>query len=159
MDITIRYAVESDCAAVVALINGLAVYEHMEDQMTNTPEKMKKIIFEEKAANALVCETEEGIVGYAIFYFTYSTFIGNKGIWLEDLYVKPEFRGCGAGKAFFKEICTYALAHDCKRMEWDVLNWNAPSIAFYDKLGSKAMTEWTRRRLTVDGIENLVKTL
>lgn len=159
MDFNIRYAKESDCEAVIALITGLAVYEHMEDQMTNTPELMKQVVFAEKAANVLVCESEGKIVGYSIFFFSYSTFIGKKGIWLEDLYVDPAYRGKGIGKAFFKELCGVALKEDCMRLEWNVLNWNAPSIAFYDSLGSKAMTEWTNRRLTRDGIEHLVKTL
>lgn len=159
MDFNIRYASENDCDAVISLITGLAVYEHLEDQMINTPERMKQVIFKEKAASVLVCEAQGEIVGYSIFFFSYSTFIGKKGIWLEDLYVKPEFRGKGIGKAFFKKLCNIALKEDCMRLEWSVLDWNAPSIAFYDSLKSEAMSDWTTRRLTREGIENLVKSL
>ena len=159
MDFLIRAAEKADCDAIVELIRGLAVYEHLEDQMVNTAAQMEEMLFEQEAAKALVCEHEGKIVGYSIYFYTYSTFIGKKGIWLEDLYVHPEYRGNGIGKAFFKKLCETAVKEDCMRLEWSVLDWNAPSIAFYDSLGSKAMDDWTDRRLTREGIENLVKTL
>ncbi len=159
MDFQIRFAEEQDCEAIISLITGLAEYEHLEDQMINTPKRMKEVIFQEHAAKVLVCEVNEEVVGYAIFFFSYSTFIGKKGIWLEDLYVSPAYRGKGIGKAFFKELCNYAIQEDCMRLEWSVLDWNAPSIAFYEALGSSAMDEWTTRRLNREGIENLVKSL
>ena len=157
MEFQIREAVVTDCEAIISLITGLAVYEKMEDQMINTPQRMAKVLFEEKAARAMVCEVNGTVVGYAIYFFSYSTFIGKKGIWLEDVYVMPEYRGSGIGKAFFKALGETALREDCMRLEWSVLNWNAPSIAFYEKLGSAALSDWHTRRLDRSGIENLVK--
>ena len=159
MEYQIRPAAVTDCEAIVSLIRGLAVYEHLEDQMINTPQRMEQVLFEEKAARAMVCEADGAVVGYCIYFYSNSTFIGKKGIWLEDLYVLPEYRGHGIGKAFFKALADTALNEDCMRLEWSVLNWNAPSIAFYEKLGSVAMSDWHTRRLDRSGIENLVKKL
>lgn len=151
---TIREAKESDTRIILELILELAVYEKMEHLVTATEEILKKSIFEQKAANVLIAEYDGRPIGYALYFYNFSTFTGKAGIYLEDIYVKPEFRGTGYGKLLLSAVAKEARKRECPRLEWSCLNWNAPSIAFYESLGAKHMDEWRTYRLTG---ENIVK--
>ncbi len=147
-DLTIRFAEEADAAAIFGMIKELATYEHLQDQLEATEELIRQEIFGRKAAEALIAEFQGKPVGYAIFFQTYSTFVGRRGLYIEDLYVKPEFRGKGFGKALFGVVSELACERNCCRLEWACLDWNKPSIEFYKKTGAKPMDQWTSYRLT-----------
>lgn len=153
----IREAVEEDIPTALALIKELAEYERMSDQVVATEELMRRWIFEDHRANILLGELDGRPVGLALYFYNYSTFLGRAGIYLEDLYLKPEVRGNGYGKALLKQLAKLAVEQGCGRMEWSCLNWNEPSIAFYKSLGAVPMDEWTVFRLTADRIQGLAE--
>jgi GNAT superfamily N-acetyltransferase len=130
------------------MIQELAQYEHLQDHLEATEELIRTELFGRKAAETLVAEFQGELVGYAIFFQTYSTFVGRRGLYIEDLYVKPEFRGKGFGKALFEAVKEMAKERNCGRLEWACLDWNKPSIEFYKKTGATAMDQWTTYRLT-----------
>ena len=138
---TIRSATEKDCALILRFIRQLAEYEKMADQVTATEDLLREWIFEKKKAEALfVCDGGRE-VGFALFFHNFSTFLGRAGIYLEDLFVLPEYRGRGFGKALFRALAKIAAERGCGRLEWACLDWNAPSIAFYRSLGAVPMDE------------------
>ncbi|KAF9485060.1 acyl-CoA N-acyltransferase [Pholiota conissans] len=148
------------------LILDLATYEKEPESVKATPELLRKNLFETPYAHALLAFTgetptaESQPVGLALYFFNFSTWTGRPGIYLEDLYVKPEFRAGGVGKAFFGHLGKIAQEKNCGRLDWSVLKWNQPSIDFYEKrLGAKPMSEWMGMRLEEDGIESLKKFL
>lgn len=151
----IREAREEDSKDILALIIELAAYEKMENLVVATEEIIKDSLFQQGVAKALIAEYDGRPIGYAIYFFNFSTFTGRAGIYLEDIYVKPEFRGKGYGKALFGEIAKEALKRGCPRLEWSCLNWNKPSITFYESLGAKYMEEWRTYRLTGENIRKL----
>lgn len=116
---------------------------------------MKKSIFENNRAEVLIGELEGKVIGYVSYFYNFSTFVGREGLYLEDIFIKPEFRGKGIGKELFKVLGKLAKENGCKRMEWTCLNWNKPSINFYKSLGAIAMDEWTTYRLRESEIDNL----
>ncbi len=145
---TIRPAEEKDCGIILEFIRGLAEYERMSDQVVATEELLREWIFEKKKAEVLfVCE-EEKLVGFALFFHNFSTFLGRAGIYLEDLFVFPAYRGKGYGKALLKRLAQITVERGCGRLEWACLDWNKPSIDFYLSLGAVPMEEWTVYRLT-----------
>ncbi|MBR3008981.1 MAG: GNAT family N-acetyltransferase [Stomatobaculum sp.] len=145
---TIRPAEEKDCGIILEFIRGLAEYERMSDQVVATEELLREWIFEKKKAEVLfVCE-EEKPVGFALFFHNFSTFLGRAGIYLEDLFVFPAYRGKGYGKALLKRLAQITVERGCGRLEWACLDWNKPSIDFYLSLGAVPMEEWTVYRLT-----------
>lgn len=146
--VTFRYAEEKDCALILQFIQGLAEYEHMSDQVIATEDLLKTWIFEKQKAEVIFICHEEKEVGFALFFHNFSTFLGRAGIYLEDLYVLPEFRGRGFGKALLKKLARIAVERKCGRLEWACLDWNRPSIDFYLSLGAQPMDEWTTYRLT-----------
>lgn len=147
-DMTFRFADENDCSVILTFIKTLADYERMTDQVVATEELLKEWIFEKKKAEVLfVCEGEKE-VGFALFFHNFSTFLGRAGIYLEDLFVLPEYRGKGYGKALLKRLAQLTLERGCGRLEWACLDWNQPSIDFYRSLGAVPMDEWTTYRLT-----------
>lgn len=148
--IKIRKAEPGDVEAIIRMINGMASYEHLEHLVEITEEKLQESLFCEKpVAFALVATDEAGEVrGYAIYFYTYSTFIGKPGIYLEDLYVDVEYRGQGYGNALFMEVARTAKREDCGRMEWMALDWNEPALNFYKAKGAKVLDEWKLLRLT-----------
>lgn len=146
--VTFRYAEEKDCALILQFIQGLAEYEHMSDQVIATEDLLKTWIFEKQKAEVIFICHEEKEVGFALFFHNFSTFLGRAGIYLEDLYVLPEFRGRGFGKALLKKLARIAVERKCGRLEWACLAWNRPSIDFYLSLGAQPMDEWTTYRLT-----------
>jgi GNAT superfamily N-acetyltransferase len=156
-DIQIRPASEADVQILFDLILELATYEKLADEVTGDPEVLRRSLFEERAAEALLLETADGeAVGYAIFFTTFSTFECRSGIWLEDVYVRPEHRRGGIGKAVMEHLANLALERGHVRLEWVALNWNEPALSFYEKLGARRLNDWIIHRLEQDGIRRLV---
>jgi GNAT superfamily N-acetyltransferase len=146
----------ADIGTIEELIRALAEYERMADEVVMNAELLRKALFGERPyAEVLIAEADGEAVGFALFFHNFSTFLGRPGIYLEDLFVKPEHRGGGFGKALLKRLAEIAVERDCGRMEWAVLDWNEPSIGFYKKLGARPNDEWTVFRLTGDALRNL----
>lgn len=153
----IRFATKEDAKTILVFINALAEYEKLSDCVVATEELLEKWMFEEKKAEALLAFKGDEAVGIALFFHNFSTFLGKAGIWLEDLFVLPKFRGKGYGKALLKELANVAIMRECARLEWSCLDWNQPSIDFYLSLNAKAMDEWTTYRLDGKSLENFAK--
>ncbi len=152
---TFRFAAEEDCGLILRFIRGLAEYEKMSDQVVATEELLKEWIFEKKKAEVLfVCEGEKE-VGFALFFHNFSTFLGRAGIYLEDLFVLPEYRGKGYGKALLKQLARITEERGFGRLEWSCLDWNRPSIDFYLSLGAAPMDDWTAWRLTGETLKEM----
>ncbi len=152
-----RYAEEKDAALVLEFIKGIATYEKMLDLVINTEEMIKEVIFKQKRAEVIFALENGKEVGFALFFHNYSTFVGRSGLYLEDIFVWPEYRGKGYGKALFKQLAKIAVERNCGRMEWTCLDWNTPSINFYLSMGAVPMDEWTVYRLTYDKIAKLAE--
>ena len=158
MKYKIRYATEGDCEEILRFIKELAEYEKMKDLVIASVEDIRKTIFSPKSkAEVLILEEEGKYAGFALFFHNYSTFLCRYGIYVEDIYVREEFRGKGYGKAFFKFICTEAVKRNCGRVEWWCLDWNKPSIDFYIGLGAEPMSDWTVYRLNETQIRKLAE--
>jgi GNAT superfamily N-acetyltransferase len=152
----IRPATAADVPIILELIRALATYERAPNDVTATEDGLSKVLFGEKpAAEVLLAFENETAVGFAVFFHNFSTWLGQPGLYLEDLFVRPEDRGKGYGRALLIHLAKIARDHGCGRMEWAVLDWNEPAIQFYHKLGAKPMGEWTVFRLTRDGIAKL----
>lgn len=158
MTIRIRPAVAGDGATILELIRALADYERLSHQVVATQRMIDAALFATPpAAIALLAEQDGRGVGFALYFFNFSTFLGRPGLYLEDLFVRPEMRGQGIGTALLVELARIAVARDCGRMEWSVLDWNAPSIAFYKSLGAEPLSDWTTFRLTGDTLTRLAR--
>jgi GNAT superfamily N-acetyltransferase len=156
--LSIRPATVADVPVILQLIRDLAAYERAPNEVTATKEQLVDVLFGKKpAAEVLLAFENETPVGFAVFFHNFSTWLGRPGLYLEDLFVKPEMRGKGYGRALLVDLAKVALERGCGRMEWAVLNWNDPAIQFYRKLGAKPMDEWTVFRLTHDGIAKLAE--
>jgi GNAT superfamily N-acetyltransferase len=154
----VRAATEADLDTIIALIRGLAEYEREPDAVVLEREDMRRHLFGPRPfAEVLIADDGGEAAGFALFFHNYSTWLGKPGIWLEDLFVKPEQRGRGHGRALLIEIARLAVERGCGRVEWSVLDWNEPSIAFYQSLGALAMDEWTVYRLTGDALPRLAQ--
>ena len=156
INFVIRPARPDEADLVLDFIKRLAVYEKMIDEVVATEETVYNTIFVEKSAEVVFAEEDGVVIGFALFFHNYSTFVGRKGLYLEDLFVIPEKRGKGYGKALLKYLASLAIERNCGRMEWVCLNWNAPSIAFYKSIGAVGMNEWTTYRLTEDKLKEFV---
>jgi GNAT superfamily N-acetyltransferase len=155
-DFQIRSARVDDVPIVLGLIRDLATYERAPDEVTATEEQLVDVLFGERpAAEVLLAFEDASPVGFAVYFYNFSTWLGRPGLYLEDLFVKPEKRGKGYGRALLVELAKIARDRGCGRMEWAVLNWNEPAIKFYQTLGAKPMNEWTVFRLTRDEIAKL----
>lgn len=153
MSTTIRQARPTDVQAIYDMIYELAVYEKAPEEVVTTPDEIKATLFGEGSkTEALICEIEGKIAGYAVFFTSYSTWLGRNGIYMEDLYISPDFRGKGAGKALLKHIARFAVQRNCGRLEWSVLDWNQPAIDFYLSIGALPQSEWVRYRLDGDAL-------
>src|SRR5262245_52043519 len=147
--INIRPATVADAQLVFDFIVELAVYEKARHEVKTSVAEITETLFGSAAkARALICSVDGKPVGYAVYFYTYSTWLGKNGIWLEDVYVSPAARGQGAGKALLKHVAQIAVKENCGRFEWSVLDWNTPSIEFYKSLGAKCMEEWNIYRVT-----------
>ena len=155
-DFQIRSAQVEDVPIILQLIRDLATYERAPDEVTATEEQLVDVLFAERpAAEVLLAFEGQSPVGFAVFFYNFSTWLGRPGLYLEDLFVKPDKRGKGYGRALLVALAKIARDRKCGRMEWAVLNWNEPAIEFYRALGAKPMHEWTVFRLTRDGIAGL----
>lgn len=155
--LTFRYATEQDVSLILYFIRELAVYEKMLDQVVASEELLKEWIFDKKKAEVLFAMENEKEVGFALFFHNFSTFLGRAGIYLEDLFVKPEYRKKGYGKAILKELARIAVERKCGRLEWWCLDWNQPSIDFYLSLGAEPMKDWTVYRIAGDTLTGLAE--
>lgn len=152
---TIRLAERADADTIYGFIRGIAEYEKMLDDVEGTAADVEHTMFDEHQAQALIAE-EDGIpVGFALYFFNYSTFKSRHGLYLEDLFVLPEHRGKGYGKRLFLALVRVAREKNCGRMEWTCLNWNTPSIHFYERMGAVPMSEWTTWRLNEETLQRL----
>ncbi len=140
----------------MALIQELADYENLSTEAVATEDLLTYWLFEQKKAEALILKLDVTVIGFALYFHNFSTFLGKAGLYLEDLYIKPDYRHMGYGKQVFKYLAKLALERGCGRMEWSVLDWNAPSIQFYQSLGAKFMKEWTTYRLTENELNALI---
>ena len=147
-----RNATENDCALILEFIKALAEYEKMSDDVVATEELLREWIFEKQKAEVIFALEDGREVGFALFFHNFSTFVGRAGIYLEDLFVLPEYRKRGHGKALILELARIANERKCGRMEWSCLDWNQPSIDFYLSLGATPMNEWTTYRLSGDAL-------
>lgn len=154
-EVTFRFAEEKDFGLILHFIKDLASYEKMLDEVVATEAILREWIFEKKKAEVIfACENGKEI-GFALFFHNFSTFLGRAGIYLEDLYVAPEYRGKGYGKALLKKLAQIAVERGCGRLEWWCLDWNRPSIDFYRSLGAEAMDEWTVYRIAGNTLQEL----
>ena len=155
--IKFRYATKTDVPLILQFIRDLAKYEKMENEVVATEEILTEWIFDNKKAEVIFALDGEKEVGFALFFHNFSTFLGRAGLYLEDLYVKPEYRGRGSGKGLLKTLAGIALERGCGRLEWSCLDWNKPSIDFYLSLGAVPMDAWTVYRVTGDTLKTLAK--
>lgn len=147
-ELVIRPAQPSDTAQIMQFVIDLAIYEKAEHEVIATPQHINDTLFcENPQAHGLIAELDGTAVGFAIYFFSYSTWLGKHGIYLEDLYVSPESRGSGAGKGLLQRLASIAVNNNCGRLEWSVLDWNEPSIKFYEAMGAKPKDGWTVYRL------------
>lgn len=152
-NIRFRFAVKDDCNLILDFINKLAEYEKLEDEVVATKELLEKWIFDNKKAEVLFVLSDEKEVGIALFFSNFSTFLGKAGLFLEDLFVLKEYRGLGYGKALLNELKRIAISRDCGRFEWNCLDWNKPSIDFYESMGARQMSGWIGFRLDKENLK------
>lgn len=156
-DFKIRFAKKDDVALILKFIKELADYEKLLAQVDATENVLYESLFIKKEAEVIIGEYKEEEIGFALFFQNFSTFIGKSGLYLEDLYIKPEVRGKGLGKEMLSFLAKLAKDRDCKRFEWWCLDWNESSINFYKSIGAKPMENWTVYRLSGDDLDNLAK--
>jgi GNAT superfamily N-acetyltransferase len=156
-EVTFRKAQHEDAALILEFINLLAEYENMQDDVVAIEDLLKEWIFDKGKAEVIFAVVNGEEVGFALFFHNFSTFLGRAGIYLEDLFVKQEYRGKGYGKALLKELARIAVERECGRLEWSCLDWNKPSIDFYLSLGAEQMNEWTGYRVAGDTLKELAK--
>lgn len=147
-----------DARLILDFITELAVYEKAPQEVVASAAQIRASLFGPDAkAKCLICNIDETPVGYAVYFYNYSTWLGKNGIYLEDVYVSPAYRGKGAGKALLRHIAKIAIAENCGRFEWSVLDWNTPAIEFYEALGARPQSEWTVYRLTGNALKALAE--
>ena len=158
MALTIRPATIEDTDTILRFVRDLAIYEKAEHEVRAMPAHLHRTMFGPGAtAHGLICEQGGQAIGFAVYFFNYSTWQGRNGLYLEDLYIEPACRGNGAGKAMFRHLARIAVENDCGRFEWSVLDWNMPAIGFYDSLGAKPQSEWIRYRLSGQALLELAQ--
>jgi GNAT superfamily N-acetyltransferase len=151
----IRAAEPGDVATILELIRGLAEYEKALDEVVATPADIAKALFcDHPTAHGLICEEGGIAIGFAVYFYNYSTWTGKNGLFLEDLYIRPEHRGGGAGKSLLKYLAQHAVKMDCARFEWNVLDWNEPAITFYQSFGAEPQNEWVGYRLSDQALQD-----
>jgi GNAT superfamily N-acetyltransferase len=157
-DISIRSAASADLDTILNFIRDLSVYEKLAHEVKADKSMLAENLFgPNRYAECLIAEADGQPAGFALFFHNFSTFLGKPGLYLEDLFVKPEYRGRGVGLRLLRELARIALERDCGRMEWSVLDWNEPALTFYKKLGAQSMGDWTIQRLSLPEIEVLAQ--
>ena len=158
--IHLRLATEQDITTILNFINGLAEYEKLADQVVATEEKLRTTLFGAKPyAEVVIAEYQQQAAGFALFFHNYSTFLAKPGIYLEDLFVLPQYRGKGIGKVLLSYLAKLAIERDCGRLEWSVLDWNQPAIEFYQAQGATMLHDWRINRVTGDSLQMLAKSI
>ena len=158
-DLRIEMASEKDVPLLLTFIRELALYERLLEVVTTTEEDLRSTLFgAEACAQGLLAYKDDDAVAFAIYFFNYSTFSGRPGLYLEDIFIRPAHRGAGVGRQIFSFLAQIALARGCNRMEWAVLNWNAPAIGFYESLGARPMHDWTTFRLPYEQLQRMSHT-
>ena len=156
--IRIRPATPADTDVLLGLVRELAEYERLAHEVTGDAVLLREHLFGRRpAAEAAVAEVDGAPVGFALWFTTFSTFLCRPGLWLEDLFVRPEHRGGGLGRALLSHVAAVAVARGCGRLEWAVLDWNAPSIAFYRSLGARPLDDWTTQRIDGEALDRLAR--
>ena len=156
MTLEIRFAERADVPVILRLIKALSVYEKLEDKVVATEEKVDRALFGRRPyAETIIAELDGKPVGFALFFHNFSTFLAQPGIYLEDLFVEPEQRGAGIGRALLARLAQIAVERECGRLEWAVLDWNKDAIGFYERLGATPNDEWTVYRLTGEALRSL----
>ena len=156
MTLSIRPAVPDDSATILRFAKELAAFEREPDAVVATEALMRESLFGDRpAAEAVIAEIDGAAAGFAVFFHNFSTWTGRRGIWLDDLYVTPDARGAGVGKALIAHVAGIAVDRGCARFEWWVLDWNASAIGFYDSIGAENMDQWTVRRMSDDALLKL----
>ncbi len=156
--LNIRPAVREDAAQILDFIRQLAIYEKAEHEvLASEDDILRHVLQDDAVASALICERDGVAIGFAVYFFSYSTWLGKPGLFLEDLFVLPEHRGDGAGKALLVRLAQLAVDKGCGRMEWNVLNWNSPAIGFYESLKARPQSEWTTYRLHGEALAALAR--
>ena len=154
--VNIRPATPADAEPILTFIRELAIYEKAEHEVvTSLDDIHRHILSADGVASGLICECQGQAIGFAVYFFSYSTWLGSPGLFLEDLYVRPQDRGSGAGKALLTYLARLAVERGCGRFEWNVLNWNSPAIGFYESLGARPQSDWTTYRLQGDALTAL----
>jgi len=154
----IRSANAGDAALILRFITDLAIYEEAESEVVASESDIRDSLFaRDSSTHALICELDGKAIGFAVYFFNYSTWLGKHGLYLEDLYVAPESRGSGAGKALLKHLAQIAVSKNCGRFEWSVLDWNEPAIGFYKSIGAEPQDEWVAYRLTGKALVDLAE--
>ena len=156
-EVKFRFAQRSDIPLILDFIKGLAEYEKMSDEVVADENTLEEWIFDKKKAEVIFALEGEKAVGFALFFHNFSTFLGRAGIYLEDLFVLPEYRGKGYGKALLKKLAAITVERGCGRLEWCCLDWNKPSIDFYLSLGAKPLSDWTTYRVTGKTLSELAE--
>lgn len=154
---TIRFADENDARIIFDMVKDLAAYEKLGSTLEATEELFCESLFQRGVAQTLIGEYEGKPIGYAIFFHNFSSFAGRIGIYIEDIYVRPEMRGKGFGQALFAHIAKIAVQRRCGRLEWSCLDWNKPSIAFYEKMHARRLDDWTMYRLSGNALERMAR--
>ena len=158
-EIKIRTASADDAGLILRFITDFAVYEKAGDAVIATESDIRRTLFgESSTTRAVICELDKQAIGFAVYFFNYSTWLGKHGLYLEDLYVSPQYRGVGAGKALLVYLAKIAVANQCGRLEWSVIDWNEPAIKFYQSLGAEPQKEWVPYRLTGQALSDLANT-
>ena len=156
--IEIRPATPEDCSLILRFITELAIYEEAEDEVVATEDDIRNTLYAaDSTTSAVICELDKQPVGFAVYFFNYSTWLGKHGLYLEDLYVSPQHRGSGAGKALLKYLAKIAVSKGCGRFEWSVLDWNESAIKFYQSIGAEPQNEWVAYRLTGKALVDLAE--
>jgi GNAT superfamily N-acetyltransferase len=156
--LSIRSAKPADVPAIAAMIRALADYEKLSHLCVSTEQDLQRALFGPAPAAEVLIAAVDGVpVGFALFFHTFSTFLARRGLWLEDLFVKPEHRGAGVGSALLHAVAAIAQARNCGRFEWAVLDWNTPAIEFYERLGATVLPDWRLVRVTGPALERLAK--
>lgn len=156
--INISPATSEDSATILRLIKALAEYEKLSHEVVADEKTLSSWLFcTAPKAHALIVELDGKVIGFALYFYNFSTFLGRPGIYIEDVFIEPEYRGKGAGKAVFQYLAAKAVAEGCGRLEWWVLNWNEPALNFYHSIGAKPMDEWTVQRIDGDALIKLAR--
>ena len=158
MNVRIESAQERDVPLILELIRGLAEYERLSDQVVATEAGLREALFgAQPSAEVIIAYADDRPAGFALFFHNFSTFLGRRGLYLEDLFVIPEFRRLGIGRRLLTELARIAVERGCGRFEWSVLDWNAPAIEFYKRLGARPLDDWTIFRVTGDALTRLAE--